>query len=270
MESETATKAPKKSSAGGRPRSRDYASMLNTEEGRAAVKQASEAIMGDLVKQLQAARGDAGVAAVVETASGSDRELLSNLAQEIARVSDQGTQRKRLSPAEIAKREEAHARMIDMLIRYHATGTVCTYVLVSKVYLNERVVDPFMTDPNTKRVIPQEADWSGVPNEAMRPVNEAAKAVFTEMLASIGGQTALTPNADKRVISVTPNGLVVRGQVGHKRQVGGIDATIPAGSTAPAPFSDSLSIKGPFDPRATEINVLGTIAAPARQNYQSP
>lgn len=180
--------------------------------------------------------------------------LFERLALAIAEVSDQGTQRKRVAPEILAARLKAQERAHDRILQARKDGEKPEYRLVSKVYLNEQLIEPFMPGPD-KRPIPTEIIWTGMPNDAMRPLNQVAREIYGEFRASIGS-TEPIKGADNRPVSMTRNGLVIKGLgAAQRREV-----------SAPAPFEDDLGLKNQHDPTAPFIHVLGTVAPAARQN----
>jgi hypothetical protein len=89
----------------------------------------------------------------------------------------------------------------------------------------------------------------------MRPINEVAREIYAHFRGSIGS-TENIKGADNRPLWMTPGGVVIKGDArAQRREV-----------AAPVPFDDGLDIKNQNDPTAPFIHVLGTIAAPARQN----
>lgn len=209
---------------------------------RAAVAQVSTELLAK-VQQPAAAPG-----------FGDAEGLFSKLALAIAEISDQGTQRKRVAPEILAQRAAAHGRAVARIIAAREAGEKPEYRLVSKVYLNERFIEPYMPGPN-KQPIPTEIIWSGMPNDAMRPLNDAAREIYAEFRASIGSTEAIK-GADNRPLWMTLGGVVVKGDArAQRREV-----------AAPAPFGDDLGVKNQNDPTAPFIHVLGTVAPAARQN----
>lgn len=205
------------------------------------------------VKPEASASGDASVATSLTETGG----LFEKLALAIAEISDQGTQRKRVAPEILAARAKAHERAVERIMLARKRGEKPEYRLVAKVYLNERFIEPFMPGPN-KQPIPTEIIWSGMPNEAMRPINDVAKEIFKEFRASIGSTEQLK-GVDNRPLWMTAGGVVVKGDPrAQRREV-----------AAPQPFDDDLGVKNQNDPTAPFVHVLGTVAAPARQNVAS-
>ena len=180
--------------------------------------------------------------------------IFGQLALAIAEISDQGSQRKRVAPEILSARAKAHEKAVTLIMEARKEGKKPEYQLVSKVYLNERFIEPFRMG-NDKRPVRQEIVWTGMPNEAMRPMNDVAKEIYAAFRESIGTSDKIA-TLDNRKVWVTPGGLTVKG-----------DAPARAFVAADPGFSDDLTVNMPNDPTAPEIHVLGTVAPPARQNY---
>jgi hypothetical protein len=239
--------------------------VTETPEFQAAVAKAVEETMAKFTAKLGAARAEAGTS---DVPGDKDQDFVRQLAMAIAEISDQGTHRKRVAPEILARRAEAREKMGALIMEARANGEKPEYRLINETYLNERFLKPFIVDQSTKRPVPQEIVWTGVPNERMRPLNDVAKGIFAAFMESIGGQTDLTPNADRRPLWVTAGGLVVKGSPPAKRfAVSGLGDPLPDHTGEAAGFSDDLSVKTANDPTAEFVHVLGTVAAPARQNF---
>lgn len=243
------------------------APVTETAEFKAAVAAAVAAALPDAVKsavsQVQAEmlaaataqdkrKGGKAEAAVPAVADGGD--FVERLALAIAEISDQGTSRKRVAPEILHARAEAHKRAVARLMKAREDGEKPEYRLVSKVYLNERLIEPFMPGPN-KQPIPTEIIWLGMPNEAMRPINDVAKEIYAEFRASIGS-TEPIKGQDNRPLWMTPGGVVIKGDARNQRRE----------VAAAVAFDDDLGIKNQNDPTAPFIAVLGTVHPPAKQN----
>ncbi len=224
--------------------------LTDTPEFQAAVAAAAAKAVGELLAKMPVAASDS---------TGSNQDFARQMALAIAEISDQGTQRKRVAPEILAQRDKARERMIELLVDARAKGLKPEYRVTSMIYLNERIVVPFRQEAN--KAVPVEIIWPGEPNDAMRPLNDIARAIYREFQASRGSTDA---PVDNRVLSLTPGGLVIKGELPN-RVIARADE---------APFTDQLSIKGetdgadPHDPNADFVHVLGTAADPARQNYQ--
>jgi hypothetical protein len=232
-------------------------------EFKAAVKAAAKAEVAELLS---------GARPKIE--EGADvNDILRTLALSIAEISDQGTNRKRVAPEILARRDESRREMIELIREARENGEKPEYALVAKVYLNERFVEPYRWGSDHKaeqvRII-----WSGVPNEAMRPVNEVAKKIYGKYRESVGSVDAKEiKGIDLRPMWITNGGLIVKGAISTRRQVGTIDHIDDAAPANDPVFNDELAIVGAprtigsmIDPNAETVHVLGTVAAPAKQH----
>ncbi len=217
-----------------------------------AVRDAVGSIQAELIARLGTAAPSNGGG----VSSTDATDLISRLALEISTLNDQGNQRRRVAPEVMQARGQAHERAVKLLEKVRQEKLKPEYFLVSKVYLNERFIEPFMRPQVGKPPERTQIQWTGMPNEAMRPVNDIAKAIYTEFMASIGSPTQMVQTADRRPIHMTYNGLVVKGDPPARQDAAG----------AILPFADDLKIQTQDDPNAPEIHVLGTVAAPAKQN----
>lgn len=228
--------------------------ITKTPEFQAAVAAAATEAAAEILKTLQQSGQE----------KPGDVSFAEKLGLAIAQLSHQGTGRgKPVSPELLRARDEARARMTDLIVQARAEGHVAIYQLRNKVYLDEVMVDPVYIDPASKEQRPTEIEWPGVPNDAMVPVNDTAKAIHAAFSESNGVvQIDHSKQLRPEIFGVTPGGLVVRG-AGHAlrpMQVGNQDRSAP-------PQGEGLRVaRGPSNPtgRQKTINVLGTIAAPAR------
>ncbi|HQT65355.1 MAG TPA: hypothetical protein PLO16_12665 [Acidocella sp.] len=199
----------------------------------------------------------------------SDSEdFTQKLALAIAELSDQGTNRKRVAPEILAARAAAHDRMVKLIMKARNEKLRPEYRVISEIYFNERRVQPFKIGPN-KTPEPVDILWSGVPNEALRPLNDIAREIYAEFKSSIGNGQHVTAGQwkeDNRPVWITAGGLVVKGDGPVRRQISGLGDPEP--NLKPA-FEDEFDVKSFNDPRAPEVRILGTIAPPARQNAEA-
>lgn len=225
--------------------------VVDTPEFQEAVANAVAAKLDEFKAGLLAAASQPqqGGGAITDVLS----EVLSKLSVNLQAVNQQGQYNKPRSPEEILRCEAAANRMVDLLAAAREPGAEKpAYKLISKVYLNERFIEPFKIVD--KKAVNQEITWTGVPNDAMQPINEAARAVFNAWRESTGGATVLVPTADQRPLHVTAAGLTVRGEPPKRQHM-----------AADAAFADDLGFAN-NDPNAPEVAVLGTVAQKARQN----
>ena len=129
------------------------------------------------------------VAAAQSLTSGSvnpeEGKFAQILAMQLAQLTDQGTGRKRVAPEILDARHNAREEMKSVLRAARKSGEIPVYFLVNKVYLDEVMVDPFWvgSDHISRKT---EIEWPGIPNEAMRPVNEIAEKIYDAFTRSIG------------------------------------------------------------------------------------
>ena len=241
--------------------------ITQTPEFKSAVAEAAAKAASEAIAQLTKA-GSLGAGALNEDATA----LFSKMALAIAEISDQGSNRKRVAPEILAQREASYKRCVALVTeaqkkvkeardakdREKEALWLPEYRLVAKTALNERLIEPFRRLPD-KTVASNEIVWTGIPNEAMRPINDIAKRIFTEFKGWIGSTDKLA-TSDNRPHIVTAGGLVVKGDPPKRRE--GFSEDVPK-------FNDDLEIKHDIhDPSAPFVHVLGTIASPARQNVQ--
>ena len=216
------------------------------------------------------------------------RSFAEEFAMAIGALTDQGTGRARVAPEVMRMRHEAKDKMIALIIEARAEGKVPTYQLRNKIEANQRIIEPFWVSSDHK-THPTEIDYWGVPNEAMVPISDPAKAIFKAFKDSIGSVVAgkglhghSLPNME--TLGVTPKGMVVR----NSAVTAAVARAVPDGM-AHAPLAGDGPMKSAYESEAPQvagqpafeemrihhesekgryrdINVLGTIAQPARQS----
>ena len=244
----------------------DISRMTEMPEFKEAVAQAAAKAAADAIAALTKG-GSLGASAFNEDATA----LFSKMALAIAEISDQGTSRKRVAPEILAQRARSHEQAVGLIIKAREkviearakndkaaeAKWLPEYRVISKIYFNERLIEPFRRLAD-KTVANNEIVWTGMPNEALRPINDVAKEIYEAFRASIGSTEKLA-TADNRPVWITAQGLVVKGDPPKRRE--GFTEQLPD-------FKDDLSIAHDNnDPTAPFVNVLGTIASPARQNF---
>lgn len=269
---QTAKKKP-----GRKSRAEQQAALTESPAFQAAVAAAVQEAIGPLMAQLSTARGAVGT-----DGQDGDRSLMRELALSLAELTNQGTGKIKVSPEVLMKREQARERMTNLIIAARAEGKIATYQLRQKVFLNERLIEPFWIN-SAHQAQPTEIDFLGVPNDAMVPVNDTAKEIFQAFKDSVGtvhgvkGVENSLPPDDR--LGLTRGGLVVRNGAVSVTMASKQTPAVPAhegpmqsayegeapqanGNPAYEPLRvNSDSAKGKFTP----VNVLGTIAAPAQQ-----
>ncbi|MEI6281978.1 MAG: hypothetical protein WCP82_04575 [Alphaproteobacteria bacterium] len=242
---------------GGRPRKPvDTASP----EFQRAVAVAAEAAVAAALPAIMAKM--ASLRGVAPDALNSDDTGLANkLAAAIGEMNDAQSGRKRLTPDEIRTRAEGRDLLTELILKAKDDPeNKPHYRVVAKTYLTDYVIEPYQNNDATKSVEPTMIDWDGVPNDCLLPANDKAFAIFDAFRQAIGGETAvdadMASKLDGRAYGITQGGLVVKGlSSAQRRDV----TTLEPGST-----TNVTGIRGPNDPRAKNVNVLGTIAEAAK------
>ena len=251
--------------------------VTETAEFEAAVAAKVGEILPNAVKSalepiLDALRAEKGQPAVE-----NDPHLWAQqLAAAIRGVTDTDQGIKRIPPEQLAKMAHARAKMEEVLVRINQAAHELVkkardegeddafdpnwpnYQAIGKVALDEHVTEPFKVNAVTKMPEPVTFYYLGVPNMAMRPLNKSAREVFDLFVASIAAEAEVGANAGGKNYWLSANGSVIDGMHG-----------IPVKHEAPDPKKLLRSMQhgpGQFHPGRDTINVLGTIAPPARQS----
>ena len=198
--------------------------------------------------------------------SSSDKQFAETLAMAFAQLNEQGNGRKYVDPKILRERNEARERMKQLIIGARREGQVPSYRVLAKTLLDNQVVEPMWVD-NNHTAQPTEIDWPGVPNDAMLPLNDAAKGIHAEFMASIGSRPAsvlgAVPDATLDLeYGITAGGLVVKaGAIPRQNR------RPSEGRTLNEVDGEGLALHHKDAPgRFVEKRILGTIAQPARQN----
>lgn len=226
----------------------DVSALLKTPEAQAAISVATEMAVQAILAKMQAARP---AEAPTAEPSGPDLDFARTMAMEIARLADQGSNKKRIAPEVLLKRESAREHMEDLIVEFREQDITPVYGLKRAVYLDETLVQPTYTN-EAHRQCRTEIGWPLVPNEAMDPINDAARQIHAAFIASIGG---LTPKLQK---SNTDGGSLLK--VLHETAK---DRT-PEVGRGQAPGNLRM-MRGGMSGEVVETAVLGTVAARARQ-----
>jgi hypothetical protein len=234
----------------------DPKALTEAPEFKAAV---SAAVSAEVSKILDTLKGSGS------SLSSGDQKFAENLAMAFATLSEQGTGRKYVAPEILRTRAEARERMFDLIVKARKEKRAATYQVVAKTYLDNQMVEPLWVD-SSHIAQPTEIDWPGVPNDAMKPMNDTAQEIHAAFLESVGskakivlpaGGEADAPDPSQDGYGVTAKGLVVRGGAVPRQNR----------EASPPVNEEGLAVLHKNQPgRSKEINVLGTIAAPARQN----
>lgn len=213
-----------------------------------AVANKVRALMPELAAQLAEQLGAARQVAGTSGTADSDRSLINELVVGIAKMSDPNNKKRIVSPEVMAAREAARERMTTLLIEAHAQKKMPVYSLINKVYLKEIKIEPQYHDG--KRMVDQQINWPGVPNEAMVPVNDVAKAIHKEFLLSIGEAKLKAPVVAPWVLS---RGEIKRGHADHVGDLGNMESADPRMGGNGAPVQRAPD----------QVRILGTVAKPA-------
>ena len=252
--------------------------VVETAEFHDAVSARVQEILPGAIQQalgpiLEAVKRENGMPAV----SGEAGLFASQLAQAIAQLSDRDQGIKRIPAETLAKWAHARAKLEEVIVRNQMAADELVkkaeaegeehafspnwpqWEIVGKIALDEHVTEPFTVNPTTKMPEPATAYYLGIPNLAMRPMNKAAREVFDLFVASIGaeGEVSATSGSSKNYW------LSARGQVIDG--MGGIPVSADRHRKVNTKQLRGRLGPGQFHPGADTINVLGTIAAPARQ-----
>ncbi len=232
--------------------------VTETPEFKAAVQAATKEILAELV-----GKGPAPVSA----GHSDDQKWVRELAIAVSEMADQGTARRpRIAPELLAQREAARKRMVALIAKAKRDGEVPVYELTDKVQLpfgdkGETLFEPLWagTDHVHRAT---EIEWSGIPNQVMRPIGEPALSIFQAFSESIGN-VVIEHDLDQ-TLAMTPGGVVVRGGAAQVlfRESGRDNGGPPIRQNG----GDTAGIRRQQTAPTKEVHVLGTIAGPAVQN----
>ncbi len=208
-----------------------------------AVAAALESKTAEIIERLAEQRG---------SAAGGDASFARVLAAEITALVDRDRRGPARVPAkEMERRHVAREKMESLLSQAYTQGLEPEYEVHRTCYFDEQLIDPTWVD--SQHVLRRtRISWGMVPNEALVPVNDVARDIFEAFVASIGGATAPInrPDFGRKSLKV------------HHRD--GLDDGPVVGKGQPTGALKILGRdNGPGEIRLT--NVLGTVAAPARQ-----
>ena len=189
------------------------------------------------------------------------QKLFETMALSIAAISDQGTERVRVPPDVLVKRQAARELMFDLVDELQASGETALYTLTNKVYLDEVLVEPIWVDRQRQQRA-TEIEWNGIPNGAMIPMNERAKVIFKAFTDSIGATAEVV---QFKPLRVTSGGLVIRGETGNSI----VEGVLPD-HPGRAPGSHGVGLKVSGEAAVSGAlgqpqHVLGTLHEPARK-----
>lgn len=192
------------------------------------------------------------------TGPDGDKGFVSALALAIANLSAQGMNKAPYVPPETMEawagaRERMMALIIASRVKYGETSELedlPKYRLVKAVYFNEMKIEPLYHDTITHQMAEQRIRWDEVPNEAMEPDNDVARAIFAEFKLSIG-DAPVKEKASRGAWVRTQKGLVLGVKEGRGAQGFGAPTNDPRVTTAGSPTMGK------------HVHLLGTVAHPA-------
>lgn len=238
----------------------------------AEVAKAIAEIKGNLLAEVKAVAGAGTPSAVDQSGVSLAREI----ALAVSQMADQGTGRKRV-PVEILKaREEGQKEMERLLMeaRKLPKGEQPRYRLIAAGYFKDKLVQPFQRNVRTGEDYPTEIVYLAIPGQHMKPLNVSAKRIFAAYLRSISNNEDSEVPLTHKPVWVTDSGVQIAGggtatARAHGRVIDpmGEDGYDPDAPDVSGPQDDDeFGIINQSDPRAREINVLGTIAEPAKRS----
>jgi hypothetical protein len=206
------------------------------------------------------------------------------IAMSNAEIADQGTMRKRVSPAVL----EAQRKSRDQLLELVEAAQTLTgkhrplYRLRAKAYLGDRLYEPYQRG-HRGEVTPTHIYFTSIPNLAMEPLNDAAKeihAAFVGTMAGVDNMLGGKPVPDalgNKPLWMSKNGAVLAVLTATAREHGMVMDTEPVDvNLSHTPDTTNplkpgmVELTSVDDPRATHIPVLGTIHPPAVRGTSSP
>ena len=190
---------------------------------------------------------------------------------QLAEVGNQGTGKQVVDPAVLERRGKARARMVELIMAAYHAGKRPEYELTATVHLDDQLITPLYQDANrtTQR---RHIFFSGVPNEAMQPVEEAAKEIYAAFAESIGKTYGTVPQlipVDRRGNLLTPGGNVFQSLPAIPAGFTGEVEIDPASMPKPDLPHNGLQVLGQGGRsgagREVDVNILGSIVGPAKQ-----
>lgn len=223
-----------------------------------AVQKAVEATTRAIMEKM--AQAPAGAPA-------PDQHFAEALAMALAGIANQGTGKKVVPPEVLAKRAHAKDRMVELILKYRQEKTVPVYELVAGTFLDDRWI-PAAQITAGHQVIPTEIRYRGIPNSSMRPANDAARAIWEEYCDWIGshkGGATMSRVPVNRSQEVSFNGRVMEASPMPDLDQDDLHDLVTDGARPePNPRMGEVEVVGRNKP-GKAMNVLGTIAEPARQ-----
>lgn len=247
------------------PASKPSAAVKDSPEFQAAVAAAVETARSELLSRLERLESRLSEAPAASP-------FAAELAASIADLSDVGlsTKQRRVAPDELRRRREADVKMRKLLMDAAKAGIKPRYRVLRACFLDEQLVPPYTRTRSDGPLSPTEIGWPGVPNESLYPLDVTSQAIHEAYLESIGS-VIQGPDSENKTMWATPGGLIIESGSPPLTQARSLESfehpRIPTpGVTRPGPHLSGLTIGGSVDPHAAHVNVLGSVAPPARQH----
>ena len=206
------------------------------------------------------------------------------IAMSNAEIADQGTMRKRVSPAVLEAQRKSRELLLELVeMAQGLTGKDRPlYRLRAKAYLGDRLIEPFQRG-HRGEVTPTHIYFTSIPNLAMEPLNDVAKEIYAAFAGTMAGVDNMlggkpVPDAlGNKPLWMSKNGAVLAVPTATAREHGmvmdaePVDVNLLRTPDTTDPLKPGMvEITSVDDPRATRIPVLGTIHPPAVRGTTSP
>lgn len=234
----------------------------------------------DIIRSAIDAAVRAQLAKQPAAAPAADLSLFAEFSRTITELVNQGTphSEKKVPPEVMAKRDEGHKRMRTLIAERNKAIRANPgddaewpyYRVMDFTFIHESWLTPMTLDQVSKRMLPTEFFFDGVPNRALMPLNAHAKAIHKAFMQWTGGNGQ--PNAPAiEEIAITPNGMFFKGQMPktmrhHSFKVGEVQNQHFEEDPDVMEFRNATGTSGPIDPTASHVRILGTLARPATQS----
>jgi hypothetical protein len=236
----------------------------------------------DIIRQSidAAVRAQLALAVPAVPPQGADLSLFAEFSRTITELVNQGTphSEKKVPPEVMERREAGRKQMLTLISERNAAIRANPgddaqwpfYRVMDFTFIHESWLTPMTLDQVSKRMLPTEFFFDGVPNRALMPLNAHAKAIHRAFMQWTGGNGV--PNAPAlEEIAITPNGMYFKGQMPqtmrkHNYKVGEIHNAHFEEDPDVMEFRQQTGTVGPLDPTASHVRILGTLAQPAVQS----
>ena len=264
----------------------EVADITETPAFQMAIAKATAEIQERILEEVRSLK--AGKPAAEDNDDDEIKKLARAIALSNAEIADQGTRRKRVSPAVMEARAQSLKKMHELLeaAQKLPKKEKPLYRVRTKGYFGDRLIEPFQRLPGG-RVVPTMVTFMSAPNLALQPANEAAEAIYEAFIGTISGgdQTIngrpVPDPSGAKPFWMTNNGAVISTPTATAREHGMVMEAEPITLDNPlrantpdtgegTNMGGAIEVLGPDDPRATKINVLGTIAPPATRGSIDP